>query len=93
MQPAHISYAEGIKFVNVSFNAKISNEVVRTGSWRNFQFIDADGSFMETQRPTLVGSYSDINTTDVINAGSFNWWRLDDACQAYGYAGARGRVV
>ncbi|KAG2447710.1 hypothetical protein HYH02_007170 [Chlamydomonas schloesseri] len=86
-KPFHVASIRGIRLVNVTKAAVLSNPLVRTGSWRFYNFLDADGSFTGTKRPTLVASYSATNNTGPCDAtaptpctSSFNWWRTDPAC-------------
>ncbi|KAG2454241.1 hypothetical protein HYH02_001275 [Chlamydomonas schloesseri] len=87
-KPYHVASLRGISLVNVTKAAVLSNAVTRTGSWRFYNFLDADGSFTGTQRPTLVASYSSANSTGPCDASAvvpctspFAWWMTDpNAC-------------
>eukprot|EP00198_Chlamydomonas_reinhardtii_P011745 XP_001701082.1 predicted protein [Chlamydomonas reinhardtii] len=85
-KPYHVASIRGLRLLNVSSAAVLSNAVTRTGSWRFYNFLDADGSFSGTQRPTLVASYSATNstgpcdTTSVVPCASPHaWWMADPA--------------
>ncbi|KXZ43781.1 hypothetical protein GPECTOR_80g141 [Gonium pectorale] len=88
-KPGHLSTVRDIRLVNVSANAAIRNPVVKSGSWRWFNFLDSDGSFTGRGRPTVVASYSATNDTGpgptcvpsaTTTCQPFNYWSTDDSC-------------
>ncbi|KAG2425540.1 hypothetical protein HXX76_013584 [Chlamydomonas incerta] len=85
-KPSHTASMQDIRLVNVPRAQALSNALVRTGAWRFYNFLDADGSFSGTQRPTLLASYSATNSTGPCDASAvipcaapFAWWMTDPA--------------
>jgi hypothetical protein len=80
-KPSHLASFRGIKFVNVTQSARIVNPVRKTGSWRFYNFLDTDGAFFSTGRPTLVASHSATSDTGPSTTPApYQWWLSDASC-------------
>ncbi|KAG2444074.1 hypothetical protein HYH02_009017 [Chlamydomonas schloesseri] len=85
-KPAHVISMKDITLANVPRAQALSNALVKTGAWRYYNFLDTDGSFTGTRRPTLVASYSATNSTGACGSTAlvpctspFAWWMTDPA--------------
>lgn len=67
-------------------DAGVATPFFLSGAWRFFNFLDADGSFTRSARPTLVASYHPGNDTSARCRASscpaphnrYRWWISDD---------------
>ncbi|KAG2489710.1 hypothetical protein HYH03_011817 [Edaphochlamys debaryana] len=78
-KPGHLVTLRGIRLVNVSVNATVNNALRKTGAWRFYNFLDSDGSFTATGRPTVMASFHPTNDTSTCASACrpFNWWLSD----------------
>ncbi|KXZ51321.1 hypothetical protein GPECTOR_13g808 [Gonium pectorale] len=103
--PSHITTMRSMRLVNVTPEALVYNPPAKGGLWRFFQFLDSDGSFTGSGRPTIAASYSPFtdtgpgpvcNATLVKNGAvctTYNYWRTDDFCSTASPLGPLGYII
>ncbi|KAG2494043.1 hypothetical protein HYH03_007689 [Edaphochlamys debaryana] len=101
-KPGHLVSMKGVRWVNATPDARVYNPLVKSGSWRSYNFFDADGSFSERRRPTLLASYHPTNNTaagptcvpsSTVTCPPFNWWLTDETCSTAPPYGNRWNMI
>ena len=84
-KPQGINAANKLKWINIFENGRIGNKIRDTGASRFYNIMDFDGSILDTNKKTIIGSANVQNYTFGSDPDQVikEWWNIHPSCIEY----------